>query len=260
MEIALATVAEFSGPARASVLGRTQRLDMLHAALINGISSHVLDFDDTHLRTVIHPSGPVAPALLALAETRPVPGKDLLLAFVLGVEVECRIGNGVCPSHYDQGWHVTATAGVFGAAAAAGKLLHLSETQMVQALGIAATQAAGLREMFGTHCKPFHPGRAAQNGLFAALLAARGFTSSAEAIEGRRGFARVHGAGVRPGGDGQRAWRAVRDPLQHVQAFCLRHRHPPGHRRLHPAAQRSSASPPTRSSASTCGYTPWSWS
>lgn len=191
VEIALATVAEFSGPARASVLGRTERLDMLHAALINGISSHVLDFDDTHLRTVIHPSGPVAPALLALAETRPVPGKDLLLAFVLGVEVECRIGNGVCPSHYDQGWHVTATAGVFGAAAAAGKLLHLSETQMVHALGIAATQAAGLREMFGTHCKPFHPGRAAQNGLFAALLAARGFTSSAEAIEGRRGFARV---------------------------------------------------------------------
>jgi len=194
VEIALATVSEFSGPARASVLGRTERLDILHAALINGISSHVFDFDDTHLRTVIHPSGPVAPAVLALAETRPVSGRDLLLAFVLGVEVECRIGNSVYPSHYEQGWHITGTAGVFGAAAAAGKLLGLTEEQMVHALGIAATQAAGLREMFGTHCKPFHPGRAAQNGLLAAHLAARGFTSSTQPIEGRRGFASVMAA------------------------------------------------------------------
>jgi len=192
--IALATVAEFSGPPKASVLGRTERLDILHAALINGMSSHVFDFDDTHLATVIHPSGPVAPGLLAIAETRPVSGKDLLLAFVLGVEVECRIGRAVYPSHYDQGWHITATAGVFGAAAAAGKLLRLTEEQMVHALGIAATQAAGLREMFGTHCKPFHPGRAAQNGLLSALLAARGFNSSTQGIEGRRGFANVMAA------------------------------------------------------------------
>ena len=188
---ALAALAEFSGPAQASVIGRSERLDILHAALINGISSHVFDFDDTHLKTIIHPSGPVASAILALSERRPVDGKEFLHAFILGVEVECRIGNAVYPAHYDIGWHITGTAGVFGAAAAAGKLLGLNEQQMTWALGIAATQAAGLREMFGTMCKPFHPGRAAQNGLTAALLAAKNFTSSERALEAPRGFAHV---------------------------------------------------------------------
>ncbi len=188
---ALAALAEFSGPAQASVIGRTERLDVLHAALINGISSHVFDFDDTHLKTIIHPSGPVASAILALAERQPVNGKEFLHAFILGVEVECRIGNAVYPAHYDIGWHITGTAGVFGAAAASGKLIGLNEQQMTWALGIAATQAAGLREMFGTMCKPFHPGRAAQNGLTAALLAAKNFTSSERAIEAPRGFAQV---------------------------------------------------------------------
>jgi 2-methylcitrate dehydratase PrpD len=188
---ALAALAEFSGPAQASVLGRSERLDILHAALINGISSHVFDFDDTHLKTIIHPSGPVASAILALSERRPVDGKEFLHAFILGVEVECRIGNAVYPAHYDIGWHITGTAGVFGAAAASGKLIGLNEQQMTWALGIAATQAAGLREMFGTMCKPFHPGRAAQNGLTAALLAAKNFTSSERAIEAPRGFAHV---------------------------------------------------------------------
>jgi 2-methylcitrate dehydratase PrpD len=173
------------------VLGRGDKLDILHAALINGISSHVFDFDDTHLKTVIHPSGPVAAPLLALAELKHVSGADFLHAFILGVEVECRIGNAVYPSHYDVGWHITGTAGVFGAAAAAGRLLGLDEQQMTWALGIAATQASGLREMFGTMCKPFHPGRAAQNGLTAALLAAKNFTSSSQGIEARRGFAHV---------------------------------------------------------------------
>jgi 2-methylcitrate dehydratase PrpD len=188
---ALAALAEFSGPAQATVLGRGERLDILHAALLNGTSSHVFDFDDTHMKTVIHPSGPVAAAILALAEHRPVSGVDFLHAFILGVEVECRIGHAVVPSHYDVGWHITGTAGVFGAAAAAGKLLGLSEQQMVWALGIAATQSSGLREMFGTMCKPFHPGRAAQNGLTAALLARRNFTSSNQSLEAKRGFAHV---------------------------------------------------------------------
>jgi len=191
IECALAALKEFSGPAQASVLGRSERLDILQAAFVNGTSSHVFDFDDTHLRTVIHPSGPVAPALLALAEWRPVSGADLLHAFILGVEVECRIGSSVYPSHYDVGWHITGTAGVFGAAAAAGKLLGLNEQQLVWALGIAATQSSGLREMFGSMCKPFHPGRAAQNGLTAALLARRNFTSSNQGIEAKRGFAHV---------------------------------------------------------------------
>lgn len=190
VERALAAVRPFSGPPQAAVLGRNERLDILHAALVNGISSHVLDFDDTHARA-IHPSAPVLPALIACAEWRPVTGKALMHAFVLGVEAEERIGLSVFPEHYAIGWHITGTAGVFGSAAAVGRLLGLNERQMCWALGTAATQAAGLREMFGTMCKSLHPGRAAQNGLMSALLAAKNFTSSEQAIEAPRGFARV---------------------------------------------------------------------
>ncbi|MGE5524048.1 MAG: MmgE/PrpD family protein [Rhodospirillaceae bacterium] len=191
VERALAALQPFSGPAEASVLGRRERLDIMLAALMNGITSHTFDFDDTHLKTVIHPSGPVASAILALAERKRVSGEDFMHAFILGVEVECRIGNAVYPDHYDVGWHTTGTVGVFGAAAAAGKLLGLDEQQMVWALGIAATQSSGMREMFGTMCKPFHPGNAARNGLLAALLAQQNFTSSNQGIEAKRGFAHV---------------------------------------------------------------------
>jgi 2-methylcitrate dehydratase PrpD len=187
----LAAIRPFVGPQQATVLGRGDRLDLLHAALVNGISSHVFDFDDTHLKTIIHPAGPIASALLPLAETRGMSGRDFLHAFILGVEVECRIGNAVYPNHYDVGWHITGTTGVFGAAAAAGKVLGLDRQQMIWALGIAATQSSGLREMFGTMCKPFHPGRAAQNGLLAAHLAEQNFTSSDRGIEAPRGFAHV---------------------------------------------------------------------
>ena len=191
MDIALAALAPMAGAAQASLLGRSERLDILHAALLNGISSHMFDFDDTHLKTVIHPAGPVCSAILALAEHRPVSGEDFVHALVLGVEVECRIGNSVYPNHYDTGWHITGTAGVMGAAAACGKLLGLNEQQMVWAIGIAATQSSGLREMFGTMCKPFHPGNAAKNGLMSALLAEKNFTSSNRGIEAPRGFAHV---------------------------------------------------------------------
>jgi 2-methylcitrate dehydratase PrpD len=191
VEIALSTFAPFSGPAQASVLGRGERLDPLHAALINGISSHVFDYDDTHLGTVIHPGGPVVSALLAFAEHRKVRGPDFVNALVLGVEVECRIGKAVFPEHYDIGWHITGTAGVFGAAAAVGKLLNLSAERMAWALGIAASQPVGLREMFGSMTKSFHPGRAAQNGMTAALLAERGFTSSVRALEAKSGWLNV---------------------------------------------------------------------
>ena len=157
VDVAIAALAPFSGPPQASVLGRRDRLDILHASLMNGISSHVYDFDDTHLRTVIHPAAPVVPAILALSEQRTVSGQAFLNALVLGVEVECRIGNAVYPAHYDRGWHITGTAGVFGAAAASGKLLGLSEQQMIWALGLAAAQPVGLREMFGSMTKSFHP-------------------------------------------------------------------------------------------------------
>ncbi|TGG94283.1 MmgE/PrpD family protein [Natronospirillum operosum] len=188
---ALAGVSPFSGDPTSTVLGRSERLDALHAALLNGISSHVLDYDDTHLKTIIHPAGPVASALLAVAERQPVTGKQLLNALIVGIEVECRIGNAVYPHHYDRGWHITGTTGVMGAAAAVGRLLELNEQQMTWALGIAATQSSGLREMFGTMTKSFHPGRAAQNGALAAYLAKADYDSSEKAIEAPRGFANV---------------------------------------------------------------------
>jgi 2-methylcitrate dehydratase PrpD len=192
---AIAALAQFSGPAEATILGRKERLDILHAALINGISSHVLDYDDTHTRNIVHPAGPVVSAILALSEHQAASGADFVTALVVGVDVECRIGNAVYPKHYDTGWHITGTAGVFGAAAAAGKLLGLSEKQMLWAIGLAAAQPVGLQEMFGTMTKSFHPGRAAQNGLTAALLASQNFTSSEQSLEAKYGWVNVVSTG-----------------------------------------------------------------
>ena len=194
VDAALRAVRPFAGKATSTVIGRKDRLDALHAALVNGISSHVLDFDDTHLKTIIHPAGPVASALLALSEMRPISGRDFLTALIVGVEVECRIGNAVYPHHYDRGWHITGTAGVFGAAAAVGKAIGLDAQRMRWALGLAGTQSSGFREMFGTMTKSFHPGRAAQNGMMSALLAEAGFDSSERVLEASRGFAHVMSA------------------------------------------------------------------
>ncbi len=181
----------FSGPPQATIVGTPDKADILRAAWANGITSHVFDFDDTHLRTVIHPSPPIAPVVLALAEYQKVSGPELLHAFALGVEVACRIGNAVCPAHYNVGWHSTATTGVFGAAAAAGKLLGLNETQMCWALGLAGTQSSGLRENLNTMGKFLHPGHAAQDGMTAAFLAKKGFTASERILEAPRGFSHV---------------------------------------------------------------------
>lgn len=181
----------FSGPRKATVLGTAQRLDVLHAAWVNGITSHVFDFDDTHLRTVIHPSPPIAPGLLALAEDVRITGERFIQAFVLGVDVACRIGNAVCPAHYNLGWHSTATAGVFGAAAAVGKVLGLTETQMCWAFGLAGTQASGLRENLNTMGKFLHPGHAVRDGMTAAFLAQYNFTASKRILEAPRGFGHV---------------------------------------------------------------------
>jgi 2-methylcitrate dehydratase PrpD len=162
------------------------------AALL-GAAANALDFDDTHLPTVIHPSAPVAGALLALARGRALPGPELLHAFILGVEAACRVGNAVSPGHYESGWHITGTCGVFGAAAACGRLLKLSEAQYLSALGFAATQAAGLVEMLGSGARVLNAGFAARNGLTAALLAAQGFQGPAAPIEGERGFVQLFG-------------------------------------------------------------------
>ena len=202
---AVAALSPFSGKPQANLLGRGEKLDILHAALINGISSHVLDYDDTHLKTIIHPAGPVVSALLALGQHRPLTGTDFLNALVLGIETECRIGNAVYPSHYDMGWHITGTCGVFGAAAACGKVLGLSQKQMVWALGIAASQPVGLKIQFGCMTKSFHAGRAAQNGLTAALLAAQNFTSDNAPLEGKDGWAQALSR--------QCNWREITDGL-----------------------------------------------
>ncbi|MEQ8193668.1 MAG: MmgE/PrpD family protein [Rhodospirillales bacterium] len=184
-----AATVPFAGPAQASVLGRGERLDIVNAALINGTSSAVLDFDATQAKkTNIHPSGPAAPVCLALAEYAPVSGGDFLHAFILGVEIECRIANTVFGAK-NPGWHVTSVCGGFGAAAAAGRVLGLDEQQLVWAFGIAANLAGGIRENYGTMVKSFAPGVAARNGLTAALMAQQGFVSDDRALEGSKGFA-----------------------------------------------------------------------
>ncbi len=187
-EIALASLAMFSGGRQAALVGRRERIDALSAAFLNAAGANVLDFCDTHVPTVIHPTAPSAPPLLALGELQRVSGRDLILAFALGQEIACRIGLAMSPSHYNRGWHITATCGVFGAAAGSGKLLTLKPEQMVSALGIAATQAAGLCECLGTPAKSVGVGNAARNGLWAALLAAKGFAGPAEPLTGAQGY------------------------------------------------------------------------
>jgi 2-methylcitrate dehydratase PrpD len=176
---------------QAAIAGRRERVDMGSAALINGISSHTFDFDDTHLKTIIHPAGPVASALFALAEVTKANGRQLIDALVLGIDVSCRIGNMMYPEHYDRGWHITGSTGTMGAAAGCARLLGLNEAQTMMALGIAASQPVGLREQFGTMTKPLHPGASARAGLMSALMAKEGFTASKRAIEAPRGFAQV---------------------------------------------------------------------
>jgi 2-methylcitrate dehydratase PrpD len=188
---ALAAVAELEPAAQASVLGRGEKLDVASAALVNGISSHTFDFDDTHLKTIIHPAGPVASAVLALAERLNLGGRAVIDALAVGVEVSCRVGNAVYPDHYDRGWHITGSTGMLGSAAACARLLKLDAARTQMALGIAASQPIGVREQFGTMTKPFHPGAAAKAGLMAALLAKHGFSSSKRALEAPRGLLQV---------------------------------------------------------------------
>jgi 2-methylcitrate dehydratase PrpD len=188
IETALRTLAMFSGGKQAALIGRRERIDALNAAFLNAAGANVLDFCDTHVPTAIHPTAPLAPPLLALGDMQRVSGRDLLLAFVLGQEIECRVGLAISPSHYNRGWHITATCGVFGAAAGSGKLLALSPEQMVWALGSAATQASGLCECLGTPAKSVGVGNAARGGFLAALLAKENFEGPAEPLAGMQGY------------------------------------------------------------------------
>jgi len=186
-------LAPVRGPAQATIFGRHERFDILNAAFLNAISANLLDFDDTHLATVIHPSAPVAPPLLALAQERGLSGADLLHAFVLGAEIECRLGNAVSPTHYARGWHITATCGVFGAAAACAKLLRLDAAKTGHALGIAAAQSGSITENLAPGAKNIGVGNAARGGLFSALAAEAGVDAAERAIEGRQGWAQATG-------------------------------------------------------------------
>ena len=189
-------IRQMGGSAECSVLGTSVLAPAAKAALANGVAGHAMDYDDTQLSTskeavyglLTHPTTPVLAAVLTLGQKERITGAEFLLAYVLGVEVECRIADAINPRHYQSGFHSTATMGGLGAAVAAGKILRLKEPQLLATLGIAASMASGLRENFGTMTKPLHAGRAAENGVTAALLARDGFTAAPNILEAARGF------------------------------------------------------------------------
>lgn len=197
VEMLSAEAEEAGGAPQATVIGRGYKTSASQAALVNGSGAHALDYDDVLNAMSGHPSVPVIPTLLAIAERDGLSGRDVITAFVAGVETEARIGWMMARGHYAKGWHSTGTIGTFAAAAAAGRLLGLDEDGMKRAFGIAGTQAAGLKSMFGTMCKPFHAGKAAMNGLMAASLAKRGFSTREDVLDCEQGFtATQSGEGV----------------------------------------------------------------
>ncbi|HWO71920.1 MAG TPA: MmgE/PrpD family protein [Dehalococcoidia bacterium] len=223
LRILLDLFAEEGGAPRATVWGAATRTSATNAALANGFAAHLEDYDDTHFPTLVHVSAPTLPAAWAAAEIAGASGRDLLTAVALGIEVCSRVCLAFHPWHYDEGWHITGTLGVFGAAAAAGRILGLDAGSMARAFGIAGAQSAGVREGFGTMTKPLHAARAAQAGLTAALLAADGFTAPETILEGRRGL----GAVLSPEVDLSRAtealgerWEIFQDGLK-PYACCL---------------------------------------
>ncbi len=193
VQAALRVMQPFSGAAACTTWGQREKLDPMAASFVNTIAANLLDYDDTHLATVVHPTAPVAPAVMALAEQRGLSGAAVLHAFLLGAEVECRIGLAVSPGHYARGWHITSTCGVFGAAAGCARLLGLDAVRTAHALGIAASQSAGLVENLPSAAKNVGMGNASRNGLLAALLAEAGYEAAPASIEGPLGWARAMG-------------------------------------------------------------------
>jgi 2-methylcitrate dehydratase PrpD len=190
-----------------TVIGTSMRTPARFAAFVNGIGMHADDYDDTQLAVaenrvyglLTHPTTPALAAGLAIAETRGISGRDLLTAYHAGVEVECKVAEAIAPRHYEEGFHSTGTCGAIGAAATAARIAGLDLPKMLCALGIGASQAAGLRENFGTMTKPFHAGRAAESGVIAAELAALGWTAAPQILEAPRGFFKAAGGGYDPG-------------------------------------------------------------
>ena len=192
-----------SAPNAATVIGSRLKAPVRFAAFANAVGIHADDYDDTQLAVaedrvyglLTHPTAPALPAVLAIAETKRFSGKDLMLAYNVGVEVECKIAEAINPRHYDEGFHSTGTCGVFGSAAAAAKLQDYDRARVITTLGIGASEAAGLRENFGTMTKPFHAGRASESGVVAAEFAGLGWTAAEGILEAPRGFFKAAGGG-----------------------------------------------------------------
>jgi len=226
LEPLIAALRPLSGTGGAPLIGRAEQTDPATSALLHAFASNILDYDDTHWATAIHPSGPVASALVAYSGQAPVSGEAFLHAFLVGMEVACRVGLAVSPGHYARGWHITATCGVLGAAAAVGRVMELSSQQMAWALGHAATQSAGLVASLGTVAKSLNIAYAARNGLVAAQLARHAITANDQVLEARFGFAEVMGPGAMPGalceGLGQH-WEAARNTFKPYPCGFLLH-------------------------------------
>ena len=191
---------------KATIIGSAQRTSPSFATLVNGISIHADDFDDTQLAgskdrvygLLMHPTVPVLPAIFALAEQRVVTGKEWMLAYHVGSEVECKIAEAIAPRHYQDGFHTTGTCGPFGSAAACAKLLKFDLPKTLNAFGLAASQSGGLRENFGTMTKPFQAGHAAESGLISVELAELGWTAAEQILESDRGFFHAFGGSYDP--------------------------------------------------------------
>jgi len=195
---ARALIAHRRSAEEATIVGTSLRGCVEDAAFANGTASHALDYDDVQASLSGHPSAPILSPTLAVAERAGASGADLITAFVVGVEIESKLGRAINPAHYEVGWHATATCGVFGAAAATAKLLGLSTDRTVHAMAIAASMASGIKANFGTDGKPLHVGHASRCGVEAALLAQAGFTGNPEALEHTDGFGSTHGGGAKP--------------------------------------------------------------
>lgn len=189
----LSYLEEVGGNEDCTLIGQDRKASVTTAALLNGVMSHVLDFDDTNQIFIGHASASIVSAILSLAEKYRSTGREVITAYMVGTEIQWRLGEALVDAgdHYAKGWHSTCTVGAFGAVAAAAKLLGLDERRTAHAIGIAASEAAGFQEQFGTHCKPFHAGRANEIGVRAALLAKGGFTSSPTALEGKVGYLKL---------------------------------------------------------------------
>lgn len=196
---ALKVLSPHSASGNAVLVGRSEKCEPLLAAFLNAMAANIHDYDDTHPRTVIHPSAPVVPALMALAQQQATSGRAFLTAFVAGAEAECRIGNAVSPAHYARGWHITSTCGVFGSALAAGALLRLDERAAISAIGNAAVQACGMVQALGTMSKSISVGNSARNGLISAQLAREGFTGPEDVLDGEFGFITLYSDTPNPG-------------------------------------------------------------